>query len=35
VRSDAGVGRYEFTIHVALDDGGSADDNQCPPIIID
>ncbi|TMA16886.1 MAG: hypothetical protein E6J86_02110 [Deltaproteobacteria bacterium] len=36
VRSDAGAGRYEFSIHVDIvADGGSADDKRCPPIIID
>jgi hypothetical protein len=36
VRSDAPEGRYDFTIHIDIvADGGSADDKQCPPIIID
>lgn len=36
VRSDAGTGRYNFSIHVDIvADGGSADDMECPPIIID
>ena len=36
VRSDAPEGRYNFTIHIDIvADGGSADDMECPPIIID
>ncbi|MGZ6124627.1 MAG: hypothetical protein ACXWLR_06680 [Myxococcales bacterium] len=35
VRSDAIQGRYNFTVHVDLADGGTADDLECPPIIID
>ena len=36
VRGDAPEGRYDFTIHVDIvADGGSADDMECPPIIID
>jgi hypothetical protein len=35
VRGDAGPGRYSFGIHVDLADGGTYDDQACPPIIID
>jgi hypothetical protein len=35
VRGDAPAGSYHFIVHIELPDGGTADDPDCPPIIIE